>query len=123
MSDAYIYDGIRTPFGRQGGVLAKVRPDDLLALVIKSLVERNAIDGQLLEDVITGNTNQAGEDSRNIARNAALIAGLPVSVAGITVNRLCGSGVAAVLEASRAIRGSPSKSGWSSTGSVSRSEK
>jgi acetyl-CoA C-acetyltransferase len=104
MSDAYIYDGIRTPFGRQGGVLANMRPDNLLALVIKSLVESNSINGELLEDVIAGNTNQAGEDSRNIARNAALLSGLPLSVAGISVNRLCGSGVSAVLDAARAVR-------------------
>jgi acetyl-CoA C-acetyltransferase len=104
MSDAYIYDGIRTPFGRHGGILARVRPDDLLASVLKSIVNKNSIDTGQIEDVIAGNTNQAGEDSRNIARNAALISGLPVSVAGITVNRLCGSGVAAVLDAARAIR-------------------
>ncbi|MGY8813579.1 MAG: 3-oxoadipyl-CoA thiolase [Gammaproteobacteria bacterium] len=104
MSDAYIYDGIRTPFGKHGGVLANVRPDNLLALVIKSLVDRNSIDGELLEDIIAGNTNQAGEDSRNIARNAALLSGLHESVAGITVNRLCGSGVSAVLDAARAVR-------------------
>ena len=103
MSEAYIYDGIRTPFGRQGGVLAGIRPDDLLATVIKSVITRNYIDGAHIEDVIAGNTNQAGEDSRNIARNAALISGLPTTVAGLTLNRLCGSGVAAVLDAARAI--------------------
>jgi len=104
MTDAYIYDGIRTPFGRHGGVLATLRPDDMLALVIREIVARSGIDGHLIEDIIAGNTNQAGEDSRDVARNAALISGLPTVVAGITVNRLCGSGAAAVLDASRAIK-------------------
>ena len=103
MYEAFIYGGIRTPFGRHGGVLAGIRPDDLLAMVLKSLIKRHSMDGDLIEDVIVGNTNQAGEDSRNIARNAVLISGLPSSVAGITVNRLCGSGVAAALDAGRAI--------------------
>lgn len=101
---AYIYDGLRTPFGRHAGALAKVRPDDLLASVIRTLIERNAFDKALYEDVIAGCTNQAGEDARNLARHAGLLAGLPVETGGLTVNRLCGSGLAAVIDAARAIR-------------------
>jgi acetyl-CoA C-acetyltransferase len=101
---AYIYDGLRTPFGRHAGGLAKVRPDDLLASVIKALVERNAFAPNAYEDVIAGCTNQAGEDARNLARHAGLLAGLPVQTGGLTVNRLCGSGLAAVIDAARAIR-------------------
>ena len=103
MLDAYIYDGLRTAFGRHGGVLAPVRPDDMLAAVIRTLVERNAFDAADYEDVIAGCTNQAGEDARNVARHAGLLAGLPVSVAGQTVNRLCGSGLAATVDAARAV--------------------
>ncbi len=102
MLDAYLYDGLRTPFGRHAGALATVRPDDLLAGVIRALMARSAVPAAAIEDVIAGCTNQAGEDSRNIARHAALLAGLPASVAGVTVNRLCGSGLAALLDASRA---------------------
>lgn len=102
MLDAYIYAGLRTPFGRHGGALAPVRPDDLVAAVIRELLARNQIPGQAIEDVILGNTNQAGEDSRNIARHAVLLSGLPVSVPGQTVNRLCASGLAAVIDAARA---------------------
>ena len=102
MLDAYLYDGLRTPFGRHAGALATVRPDDLLAGVIRALMARSAVPAAAIEDVIAGCTNQAGEDSRNIARHAALLAGLPTSVAGVTVNRLCGSGLAALLDASRA---------------------
>lgn len=101
---AYIYDGLRTPFGRHAGSLAKVRPDDLLASVIKALIERNGFDKGAYEDVIAGCTNQAGEDARNLARHAGLMAGLPVETGGLTVNRLCGSGLAAVIDAARAIR-------------------
>ncbi|MEX2475775.1 3-oxoadipyl-CoA thiolase [Marinobacter sp.] len=101
---AFIYDGLRTPFGRHAGALAKVRPDDLLANVIKALVERNAFAPELYEDVIAGCTNQAGEDARNLARHAGLMAGLPVETGGLTVNRLCGSGLAAIIDASRAVR-------------------
>lgn len=104
MHDAYIYDGIRTPFGRHGGALAGVRADDLLGLTLKELVSRNAFASGDIEDVLAGCTNQAGEDSRNVARHAALLAGLPVEVAGQTVNRLCGSGLAAILDAARAAR-------------------
>ena len=104
MIDAYIYDGLRTPFGRHGGALAPVRPDDLLAGVVRTLTNRNPFALTAYEDIVIGNTNQAGEDARNVARHAGLLAGLPESVAGITVNRLCGSGLAAVLDAARAIR-------------------
>jgi len=104
MTDAVIFDGIRTPIGRHGGALSRVRPDELLAAPIRALAARADFDLTLLEDVIAGDSNQAGEDCRNVARNAALLAGLPVSVGGITVNRLCGSGAAAVLDASRAIK-------------------
>ncbi|WP_290648450.1 3-oxoadipyl-CoA thiolase [Aquisalimonas sp.] len=102
MLDAYVYDGIRTPIGRHAGGLAPVRPDDLLALCIRHVVERNRFDPTSIEDVVVGCTNQAGEDARNIARHAGLLAGLPVDVAGQTVNRLCGSGLAASLDAARA---------------------
>ncbi|PKM29461.1 MAG: acetyl-CoA C-acyltransferase [Gammaproteobacteria bacterium HGW-Gammaproteobacteria-11] len=104
MMTAYIYDGLRSPFGRHAGALASVRPDDLLAEVMRALVARNAFDGTAYEDVVMGNTNQAGEDARNVARHAGLLAGLPPQVAGVTVNRLCGSGLAAVLDAARAVK-------------------
>lgn len=97
----YIYDGIRTPFGRSAGALATTRPDDLMAFVISRLVERNSAPNDGIEDVVVGCSNQAGEDSRNVGRHAALLAGLPCTVPGITVNRLCGSGLAAVLDAAR----------------------
>ena len=100
--DALIYDGARTPFGRYGGVLASVRADDLLGDLIAGLVDRSAFDPAAFEDVIVGCTNQAGEDCRNVARRAGLLAGLPVEVPGITVNRLCASGLAAVVDAARA---------------------
>lgn len=103
MLDAYIFAGLRSPFGRHAGALAPVRPDDLAAHVIRELLARNAIPGDAIEDVILGNTNQAGEDSRNIARHAALLAGLPVTVPGQTINRLCASGLAAVIDAARAV--------------------
>jgi acetyl-CoA C-acetyltransferase len=102
MLDAYLYDGLRTPFGRHGGALASLRPDDLLAGVIRRLLEKSGCPAAAIEDVVAGCTNQAGEDSRNVARHAALLAGLPTTVAGITVNRLCGSGLAALLDAARA---------------------
>ncbi|MES3676588.1 3-oxoadipyl-CoA thiolase [Halomonas elongata] len=102
MHDAYLYDGIRTPFGRHGGALARVRPDDLMSLTLKHLVERSAFSVEAYEDVLVGCTNQAGEDARNVARHASLLAGLPIEVAGQTVNRLCGSGLAAILDAARA---------------------
>jgi len=103
MTEAFIYDGIRTPFGRHAGALAAVRPDDLLAGTVSTLMARNPFRGEDVEDVIVGCTNQAGEDCRNVARRAGLLAGLPVEVAGITVNRLCASGLAAVVDASRSV--------------------
>ena len=103
MLDAYIYDGLRTPFGRHAGKLAGIRPDDLLAGVLSALTAKSAFPVEQIEDVIIGCTNQAGEDSRNVARNAALAAGLPATLPGQTVNRLCASGLAAVLDAARAI--------------------
>jgi acetyl-CoA C-acetyltransferase len=102
MLDAYIFDGARTPIGRHAGGLAPVRPDDLLAGVIKELIGRGSFKPEDIEDVVVGNTNQAGEDARNVARHAALLAGLPTTVPGITVNRLCASGLAAVLDCARA---------------------
>jgi acetyl-CoA C-acetyltransferase len=102
MDDAFIYDGLRTPIGRHGGALARVRPDDLLGALIKTLATRNPFPFPMFEDVIIGCTNQAGEDARNVARHAALVADLPVEVAAITVNRLCGSGLAAIVDAARA---------------------
>ncbi len=104
MTDAYIIDACRTPVGRYGGALASVRPDDLAAVVVKALVERTGIDPATVDDVIFGCANQAGEDNRNVARMAWLLAGMPVSVAGQTVNRLCGSGMQAVRGAFHAIR-------------------
>ncbi len=103
MLNAYIYDGLRTPFGRHAGSLTKVRPDDLAAHVIKALVEKHNLPADIFDDVILGNTNQAGEDSRNIARHATLLAGLDVKTPAQTVNRLCASGLAAVIDAARAI--------------------
>jgi len=103
MLDAYIYDGGRTAFGKYCGSLAPVRPDDLAAGVIKALVERNSFDPLLIDDVIMGCACQSGEDSRNVARYASLLAGLPVEVSGQTLNRLCGSSLAAIIDASRAI--------------------
>lgn len=103
MLDAYIYSGLRTPFGRQAGALAPVRPDDLLAGVIRKLVADSPFTADQIADVVIGCACQAGEDSRNIARHAALLAGLPASVPGLTVNRLCSSGLAAVLDAARAV--------------------
>jgi acetyl-CoA C-acetyltransferase len=104
LKDAFIYDGIRTPFGRHAGALAPVRPDDLLAHTIRSVVERNSFPKQAYEDVIAGNTNQAGEDCRNVARFASLLAGMPTEVGGLTVNRLCASGLAATLHAANSVK-------------------
>lgn len=101
---AYIYDGLRSPFGRHGGALAGVRPDDLLASVVHALVARNPFAVQDYEDLIAGCSSQAGEDGRNLARHVALLSGLPTAVGGLTVNRLCGSGLAAVLDAACAVR-------------------
>lgn len=104
MTEAVIVDAIRTPIGALGGALASVRPDDLAALVIKEIVQRNQLDPALIEEVFFGCANQAGEDNRNVARMAALLAGLPVEVAGVTVNRLCASGLNAINQAARAIQ-------------------
>jgi 3-oxoadipyl-CoA thiolase len=104
VTEAYVIDALRTPIGRYGGALANSRPDDLAAHVIRVAVERNGLDGGELADVYMGCTNQAGEDNRNVARMASLLAGLPVEVPGVTVNRLCASGLEAVNQASRAIR-------------------
>src|SRR5689334_7199602 len=103
--DAYLIDAVRTPFGKHRGGLSGVRTDDLAALPIGELVRRNpALDPTAVEDVILGDTNGAGEDNRNVARMAGLLAGLPPSVPGVTVNRLCGSGGEAIVQAARAIR-------------------
>jgi 3-oxoadipyl-CoA thiolase len=101
--EAWIVEAVRTPIGRYGGALASVRPDDLAALAVRAVVDRSGIDATLIEDVILGCANQAGEDNRNVARMAALLAGLPVEVAGQTVNRLCGSGLQAINSAAHAI--------------------
>src|SRR5918996_1715524 len=103
MLDAYIYDGLRTPIGRHAGKLAPVRPDDLAAEVVKEVVGRNRIDPAEISDVVLGCVTQAGEDSRNVARFAALLAGLPPTTPGVTVNRLCASGLQAVVDPSRAV--------------------
>ena len=104
MTEAVIIDAIRTPVGALGGILSSVRPDDLAALVIKEIVQRNHLDPALVEEVFFGCANQAGEDNRNVARMAALLAGLPVEVAGVTVNRLCASGLNAINQAARALK-------------------
>ena len=104
MRDVVIVEAVRTPVGRHGGALAAVRPDDLAALVIKEVVARAGIEPELIEDVYLGCTNQAGEDNRDVARMALLLAGLPFSVGGVTVNRLCASGLEAVNQAARAIK-------------------
>ena len=104
MKEIFIIDAIRTPIGKYGGILSTIRPDDLLAIVIHALMGRNqSIDMNDVEEVIAGAANQAGEDNRNVARMAALLAGLPVSVGGVTVNRLCASGMQSIMDAARAI--------------------
>src|ERR1700716_1464650 len=97
MPEALIVDAVRTPIGRYGGELADVRPDDLAALVVQRAVARNQIDPEAIDDVVMGNANGAGEENRNVARMAALLAGLPTSVPGATVNRLCGSSLEAAV--------------------------
>lgn len=104
MTDVVIVDALRTPIGALGGMLAKVRPDDLGAMILKALLERNHLDPNTIEEVYLGCANQAGEDNRNVARMSALLAGLPASVAAVTINRLCASGLTAVNMAYRAIR-------------------
>jgi len=103
LREAWIVEAVRTPIGRYGGALAGIRPDDLAALVIRAVVDRSGIDPALIEDVILGCANQAGEDNRDVARMALLLAGLPVEVGGLTVNRLCGSGLQAINSAAHAI--------------------
>lgn len=104
MKTAYIIDAVRTPVGKYGGALSNIRPDDLLAHVIKTVLQRNpSVDVNAIEDVIAGDANQAGEDNRDVARMAALLAGLPVTVAGNTVNRLCASGLQAIMDAARQV--------------------
>jgi len=103
LREAWIVDAVRTPIGRYGGALAEVRPDDLAALVLRAIVERTGLDPAAVEDVILGCANQAGEDNRDVARMALLLAGYPVEVAGLTVNRLCGSGLQAISSAAHAI--------------------
>jgi len=104
MTDAVIVDAVRTPIGRHGGALARVRPDDLAAVPLRALLARTGIDPASVDDVILGCSNQAGEDNRNVARMALLLAGIPISVPGQTVNRLCGSGLQAIASAAQAIR-------------------
>jgi acetyl-CoA C-acetyltransferase len=127
MKDVVIVEAVRTPIGRHGGALESVRPDDMAALVIKEVVTRSGIDPQEIEEVYLGCANQAGEDNRNVARMATLLAGLPQSVAAVTFNRLCASGLNAVNQAARAIRcgegdvfiagGSPKRVSWARSGS------
>ena len=104
MRDALIVSAVRTPVGRAAGALATIRPDDLAAIAIRAAVERAGADPARIDDVILGCANQAGEDNRNVARMAALLAGFPVDVPGQTVNRLCGSGLQAVASAAQAIK-------------------
>src|SRR6201994_617085 len=105
MNEAYICDGLRTPFGRYGGLLAQVRADDLAAVPIRALMGSNPhVDWGAIDDVILGCANQAGEDNRNVARMASLLAGIPVGVPGTTVNRLCGSSLDAIAIGARAIK-------------------
>src|SRR5262245_56883782 len=101
MNDAYIVAALRTPIGRYGGALKSVRPDDLAAHIVCAIVERSGIEPAAIEDIYLGCANQAGEDNRNVARMAALLADLPIEVAGVTINRLCGSGLEAVNQAAR----------------------
>ena len=103
MLEAYIYDGARTPFGRQDGALSRVRPDDMLGDVIKAVVARSGFSPESIDDVNVGCAGQAGEDSRNVARHALLRAGLPIEVPGNTLNRLCGSGMNSIIAAAHAI--------------------
>src|ERR1700722_8655310 len=105
MADAFICDAVRTPFGKYGGSLSTVRTDDLAAIPLRALIQRNArVDWSAVDDVLYGCANQSGEDNRNVARMALLLAGLPQEVPGATVNRLCGSSMEAVIGAGRAIR-------------------
>ncbi|WET77837.1 thiolase family protein [Amycolatopsis sp. QT-25] len=104
MTDVFLFDAIRTPFGKYGGALSGVRPDDLAATVLRALAERNDLDPATVDEVVLGDANGAGEDNRNVARMATLLAGWPTTVPGATVNRLCGSGLDAVMQASRSVQ-------------------
>src|SRR4051794_20868355 len=104
MSEAFIISPLRTPIGRYGGALSAVRADDLAALVLRTLIERTGVPADRIDDVIMGCANQAGEDNRNVARMAVLLAGLPESVPATTINRLCGSALDAVIYAARAVK-------------------
>ncbi len=103
MNASFVFDAVRTPFGRAGGALSGIRPDDLAAVTLRAIVERTGIDPARIDDVLLGDANQAGEDNRDVARFAALLAGFPTTVPGATVNRLCGSSLEAVIQGSRAI--------------------
>src|SRR6185437_598846 len=103
VTDAYVIDAVRTPIGRYGGALANARPDDLAAHVVRAAVDRNGLPEDAIDEVFMGCTNQAGEDNRNVARMASLLAGLPVDIPGVTVNRLCASGLEAVSQGARQI--------------------
>ena len=103
VTDAYVIDAVRTPIGRYGGALANSRPDDLAAHVVRAAVDRNDLPEDVIDEVFMGCTNQAGEDNRNVARMASLLAGLPVEIPGVTVNRLCASGLEAVSQGARQI--------------------
>jgi acetyl-CoA acetyltransferase len=103
VTDAYVIDAVRTPIGRYGGALANSRPDDLAAHVVRAAVDRNDLPEDAIDEVFMGCTNQAGEDNRNVARMASLLAGLPVEIPGVTVNRLCASGLEAVSQGARQI--------------------
>ena len=104
MPEAFLVGGTRTPVGRYGGALSSIRPDDLAALTIQATIERSGLDPQLVDEVILGNANGAGEENRNVARMAWLLAGYPDQVPGITVNRLCASGLSAIIQASHMIK-------------------
>src|SRR4051812_33195976 len=104
MTDAYLVGGVRTPVGRYGGALAGVRPDDLAALVVREALDRTGAPAEAVDEVILGAANQAGEDNRNVARMAVLLAGLPMAVPGFTVNRLCASGLQAVMSAAQEVQ-------------------
>src|SRR5256712_11405455 len=112
MPEAVIVEAVRTPMGRHNGALKDVRPDDLAALVVREVVRRAGVNPALVEEVYLGCANQAGEDNRNVARMAALLAGFPVSVAGGTFNRLCSSGLSAINAAARAIKAGPGAAFW-----------
>jgi acetyl-CoA acetyltransferase len=114
MSASYVLDAVRCPFGKYGGALAGVRPDDLAAHVVRALLERSPdLDPATIDDVLFGNANGAGEDNRNVARMAVLLAGLPTSVTGSSINRLCGSSLDAAMQASRAVEVGDASAAWS----------